>query len=73
VKSAADLDRVAKANNLTVQESEFFLRDEPIRLGPSPEAAAEAFTLKEGEPVRSASRRAGHPRAHRDAGGACPS
>ena len=53
VKSAADLDRVAKANNLTVQESEFFLRDEPIPgLGPSPEAAAEAFTLKEGEASR---------------------
>lgn len=50
VKTAADLDRVAKANNLAVQDSEFFLRDEPIPgLGPSPEAAAEAFTLKEGE------------------------
>ncbi|MBL8143145.1 MAG: peptidylprolyl isomerase [Acidobacteria bacterium] len=50
VKTAADLDRVARANNLAVQDSEFFLRDEPIPgLGPSPEAAAEAFTLKEGE------------------------
>ncbi len=53
VKNAADLERVAKANNLAVQESDFFLRDEPIPgLGPSPEAAAEAFTLKEGEASR---------------------
>lgn len=50
VKSVADLDRVAKANNLPVAESEFFQRNDPIPgLGPSPEAAAEAFTLKEGE------------------------
>ena len=53
IRNANDLDRVAKANGLTVQDSDFFLRDEPIPgLGPSPEAAAEAFTLKEGEASR---------------------
>src|SRR5262245_50662729 len=37
IKSPADLDRVAKEKGLTVQESGFFLRDEPILgLGPSP-------------------------------------
>src|SRR5262249_33189679 len=30
IAKAADLDRVAKANGLTVQESGFFARDEPI-------------------------------------------
>lgn len=46
----ADLDRVAKANGLAVQESGFFARDEPILgLGPAPEAAAKAFDMKPGE------------------------
>jgi peptidyl-prolyl cis-trans isomerase D len=50
VKSAADLDRVAAANGLQAQESDFFLREGPITgIGPAPEVAAEAFTLKEGE------------------------
>jgi peptidyl-prolyl cis-trans isomerase D len=52
----ADLDRVAKAEGLSVQESGFFARDEPILgLGPSPEASARAFDMKAGEvagPVR---------------------
>ena len=52
----ADLDRVAKARGLQVQESGFFARDEPILgLGASPEAAARAFDIKQGEvagPVR---------------------
>lgn len=57
VKSAADLDRLAAANGLKVQESAFFTRDEPIPgLGPSPEVSAEAFELQEGqtpgEPLR---------------------
>ena len=46
----ADLDRVAKAQGLTVQESGFFASDEPILgLGPSPEASSRAFSLKQGE------------------------
>jgi len=50
IKTAADLDKVAKAQGLTVQESGFFAKDEPILgLGPSPEAAAKAFELKTGE------------------------
>jgi peptidyl-prolyl cis-trans isomerase D len=56
ITKPADLDRVAKAQGLTVQESGFFARDEPILgLGPSPEAAARAFEMKPGDvagPVR---------------------
>ena len=41
ISKPADLDTVAKAQGLTVQESGFFARDEPILgLGPSPEAAS---------------------------------
>ncbi len=47
ISKPADLDKAASANGLKVQESGFFLREEPILgLGPSPQAAAEAFTLK---------------------------
>jgi peptidyl-prolyl cis-trans isomerase D len=50
IKSPADLDKVAKAQGLTVQESGFFARDEPILgLGPSPEAANKAFDMKTNE------------------------
>ncbi len=50
ISKPADLDRVAKANGLAVQESGFFARDEPILgLGPAPEASAKAFDLKPGE------------------------
>ena len=50
ITKPADLDRVAKANGLAVQESGFFARDEPILgLGPSPEAANKAFDMKQGE------------------------
>ena len=50
IKSPADLDKVAKAQGLTVQESGFFARDEPILgLGPSPEAANKAFEMKTNE------------------------
>jgi peptidyl-prolyl cis-trans isomerase D len=56
ISKPADLDKVAKAEGLTVQESGFFARDEPILgLGPSPDAAARAFEMKQGEvagPVR---------------------
>ena len=56
ISKPADLDRVAKANGLAVQESGFFARDEPILgLGPAPEAASKAFDMKTGEvagPIR---------------------
>ena len=58
IKTPADLERVAKANGLQVQETGFFSRDEPVLgLGASPEAAAEAFALEDGQvsqPVRTA-------------------
>jgi peptidyl-prolyl cis-trans isomerase D len=47
IKKPADLDAVAKAHGLAVQESGFFARDEPILgLGPAPEAANKAFDMK---------------------------
>ena len=50
VDSPDDLDRVAKENGLKVEESGYFTRDEPIMgLGPSPQAAAEAFELNTGQ------------------------
>jgi peptidyl-prolyl cis-trans isomerase D len=50
IKSPGDLDKVAKGQGLTVQESGFFARDEPILgLGPAPEAANKAFDMKQGE------------------------
>src|SRR5919204_5025157 len=56
IRKPSDLDRVAKARGLQVQESGFFARDEPILgLGASPEAATRAFDVKQGDvagPVR---------------------
>lgn len=56
IGKAADLDKVAKARGLMVQESGFFAREEPILgLGSSPEAASRAFELKSGDvsgPIR---------------------
>jgi peptidyl-prolyl cis-trans isomerase D len=50
ITKAADLDKTAKAEGLTVQESGFFARDEPILgLGPAPEAANKAFEIKQGD------------------------
>ncbi len=50
ISKPADLDRVAKAQGLAVQESGFFARDEPVLgLGSSADAAARAFELKAGE------------------------
>jgi peptidyl-prolyl cis-trans isomerase D len=50
IAKPADLDKVAKAQGLTVQESGFFARSEPILgIGQSPEAASRAFEMKEGE------------------------
>jgi peptidyl-prolyl cis-trans isomerase D len=49
ISKPVDLDRVAKANGLTVQESGFFARDEPVMgLGPAPEATSRAFEMKPG-------------------------
>ncbi len=56
ISKPSDLDKVARSEGLSVQESGFFARDEPILgLGPSPEASARAFDMKPGEvagPVR---------------------
>jgi peptidyl-prolyl cis-trans isomerase D len=50
IKKPADLDSAAKAQQLTVQESGFFSRDEPILgLGPAPEAANKTFDMKPNE------------------------
>jgi peptidyl-prolyl cis-trans isomerase D len=50
ITKASDLDKIAKAQSLNVQESGFFARDEPILgLGPSPEAASRAFDMKVGD------------------------
>ncbi|MFY9580653.1 MAG: peptidyl-prolyl cis-trans isomerase, partial [Gaiellaceae bacterium] len=47
VSKPSDLDKVAKAEGLAVQESGFFAREEPILgLGPSPEVASKAFDMK---------------------------
>ena len=53
ITKASDLDGAAKANGLQVQESGLFARDEPILgLGASPDAAARAFEMKEGDVSR---------------------
>ena len=56
LKSAEDFETVAKPRGLTVAESGFFAREEPIAgLGMAPAAAEQAFTMKQGEvsaPIR---------------------
>jgi peptidyl-prolyl cis-trans isomerase D len=50
IKKPADLDTVAKANGLAVQETGFFARDEPILgVGAAPEMTARAFEMNKGE------------------------
>jgi peptidyl-prolyl cis-trans isomerase D len=50
ISKPSDLDVVAKTQGLSVQESGFFARDEPILgLGPSPEASGKAFDMNTGE------------------------
>jgi peptidyl-prolyl cis-trans isomerase D len=55
-KTASDLQQAAASRGLTVAESGFFTRDEPIAaLGPAPEVTSRAFELKDNEvagPVR---------------------
>ena len=49
-KSPADLEKVAKGAGFTIAESGPFTREEPIPgVGPAPQAAQEAFRLKDGE------------------------
>ena len=48
IKSAADLEKAAQSRGLTVKESGFFARDEPIAgIGPSPAVSEQAFELAE--------------------------
>jgi len=50
LKSATDLDAVARDNGLMVQESGFFQREDPVPgLGAAPQVAAAAFRLKDNE------------------------
>ena len=50
IKKPADLETAAKANGLTVQETGFFAKDEPIlSVGSSPEMTARAFALADGD------------------------
>lgn len=50
IKTPADLETVAKAEGLTIQETGFFGKDEPILgLGAAPDMTSRAFTLKDGE------------------------
>ena len=56
IKKPEDLDRVAKPRGLTVTESTFFSREDPIPgLGMAPAVTDQAFELKDGEvssPIR---------------------
>jgi peptidyl-prolyl cis-trans isomerase D len=50
LKTPADFDTVAKSRGLSVGESGFFAREEPIAgIGQAPAVAERAFALKEGE------------------------
>jgi peptidyl-prolyl cis-trans isomerase D len=50
IKTPADLDKVARADNLSVGDSGLFARDEPLAgLGFAPAVASEAFTLQTGQ------------------------
>lgn len=50
IDDAADLDTVARDSGLTVTESEFFGREDPVPgLGVAPQVAAAAFDLEEGQ------------------------
>jgi peptidyl-prolyl cis-trans isomerase D len=50
INSPEDLDRVARENGYTVQQSDFFAREEPVpSLGGAPQVAQQAFQLKDRE------------------------
>jgi peptidyl-prolyl cis-trans isomerase D len=49
IKTAADMDRIAKERGYHLQDTGAFLRDDPIDgLGPAPEVSAQAFQLADG-------------------------
>jgi peptidyl-prolyl cis-trans isomerase D len=50
INKSSDLDAVAQAQGLTVQESTFFARDEPVLgLGASPELGVRTFEMNQGD------------------------
>jgi peptidyl-prolyl cis-trans isomerase D len=50
ITKPADIETIGKEAGMSVAESGFFTREEPIPgLGPAPEAAGQAFQLKKGE------------------------
>ena len=50
ITKSSDLDTVAQAQGLTVQESTFFARDEPVLgLGASPELGVRTFEMNQGD------------------------
>jgi peptidyl-prolyl cis-trans isomerase D len=50
ITKASDLDAAAKAQGLTVQETGFFARDEPVMgLGASPELGMRSFAMNQGD------------------------
>jgi peptidyl-prolyl cis-trans isomerase D len=50
ISKPADLDKVAKAQGMIVQESGLFARDEPtLAFGTSPDAASRVFQMKQGD------------------------
>jgi peptidyl-prolyl cis-trans isomerase D len=50
ITKPADLDAVAKESGITVAESGFFAREDPVPgIGPAPQLTASAFQLKDGE------------------------
>jgi peptidyl-prolyl cis-trans isomerase D len=52
ISKSSDLDTVAQAQGLTVQESTFFARDEPVLgLGASPELGVRTFEMNQGDVV----------------------
>jgi peptidyl-prolyl cis-trans isomerase D len=52
ITKSSDLDTVAQAQGLTVQESAFFARDEPVLgLGASPELGVRTFEMNQGDVV----------------------
>src|SRR6185436_8038740 len=56
ITKPADLDTVGKEAGVSVAETGFFTRDEPVPgLGPAPEIATQAFQLKDGAVTRALS------------------
>ncbi len=50
IKSPSDIDAVAKESGITIQESDFFTREDPVPgLGAAPQVVVEAFRIKDNE------------------------